>query len=184
MVVVFAFFMTLVALLVILYAVIFNVIVRMDDKCNEAWEAVDKHLRYRNDLVPDLVRTVRDCAKCESKTLDSITIAHSTLMGTKNHEKKIAASTELSNALYRLLISVDAYPNLKENATFQQLRVSITSNERNISEACMRYNDCVAEYNNIISTFPGVIVANTRFRRRLGFAFAELPMQEVLLAQA
>ena len=184
MVAVLVFSISLVALLVVLYAMIFNAIVRMDDKCNEAWEAVDKHLQYRNNLVPDLVRTVRNCAKCESKTLNAIISAHSTLMGTKNHEKKMAASTELSSALYRLLISVDAYPNLKENAAFQQLQSNMTSSERKINDACLHYNDCVDEYNNIISTFPGVIVANTRFRRRLSFTSAELPMQEALLMQA
>lgn len=172
-----AFSMTLVAFLVASYAVIFYAIVRIDDKCNEAWEAVDKHLQHRNGLMPDLVRTVRDCAKCDSKTLDAIMSAHSALMGTKNHDKKMAASTELSSALYRLLISVDAYPNLKENATFQQLQANITNNEHNLSNACLRYNNCVDEYNSIISTFPGVVVASTRFRRRLGFASAELPIQ-------
>lgn len=184
MVVVLAFFMTLIALLAVSYIAIFYGIARMDDKCNEAWEAVDKHLQDRNDLVPIFVKTVRDCAKCESKTLDAITSAHSDLMGTKNPDKKVAASTELSSALHRLLISVDAYPNLKENASFRQLQTSITDSERKISTACSHYNDYANEYNNIISTFPGVIVANTRFRRRLGFASAQPPIREVLLMQA
>lgn len=184
MVVVIAFFMALIALMVVSYIAIFYGIARMDDKCNEAWETVDKYLQQRNDLVPVLVKTVRDCAKCESKTLDAITSAHSDLMRAKNPDKKIAASTELSSALHRLLISVDAYPNLKENDSFRQLQTSITYSERKISTACSHYNDCADAYNNVISTFPGAIVANTRFRRRLGFASAQPPIREVLLMQA
>ena len=81
----------------------------------------------------------------------------------------MAASGELTNALGHLFAVAEAYPDLKANSNFAQLQADLTDTENKISYARMSFNDCVLEYNNAIETFPGNLVAGSKFKTRQGF---------------
>lgn len=169
----------IVVLLVVAYISIYNGIVRKDNRCENAWQTIDAQLQRRNDLIPNLVETVKGYAAHESETLAAITRARGAVSSAATPEAKMAASNELSGMISRLLVSVEAYPELKASANFQQLQADLTDTENKISYARMSFNDCVLEYNNAITTFPGNIIAGTRFLRREGFEVANESVREV-----
>lgn len=149
---------------------IYNGIVTKNNRCDNAWQTIDAQLQRRNDLIPNLVETVKGYATHESATLEAVTAARAAVAGAATPEAKMAASDELSGVLSRLLVAVEAYPDLKASANFQQLQTDLTDTENKISYARMSFNDCVLDYNNAITTFPGSLVAGSRFQTRYGFA--------------
>jgi LemA protein len=156
-------------LLVATYIITYNGIVRKDNRCDNAWQTIDAQLQRRNDLIPNLVETVKGYTKHEADTLQQITRARTSVSQASSPEAKMAASADLSGALSRLLVAVEAYPELKASANFRQLQTDLTDTENKISYARMSYNDCVLAYNNAITTFPGNIIAGAKFRKRQGF---------------
>ena len=163
--------------LAVCYVRIFNDIVTKDNRCDNAWQTIDAQLQRRNDLIPNLVETVKGYAAHEAGTLQAVTDARAKVAGAATPEAKMAASNELSGALSRLLVAVEAYPDLKANANFQQLQSELAETENKISYARMSFNDCVLAYNNAIETFPGSIIAGSRFRTRQGFVAEETARQ-------
>ncbi len=163
----------IVVLLVAIYISVYNGIVRKDNRCDNAWQTIDAQLQRRNDLIPNLVETVRGYAAHEAETLSAITKARGAVSSAQTPEAKMAASAKLSGELSRLLIAVEAYPELKASANFQQLQADLSDTEDKISYARMSYNDCVLEYNNAITTFPGSVIAGSKFRRRQGFEIVD-----------
>ncbi len=163
----------LLALCAVWFVTIYNGIVTKNNRCDNAWQTIDAQLQRRNDLIPNLVETVKGYASHESETLMAVTQARAAVAGATTPEAKMEASNELSGALGRLLVTLEAYPDLKANANFQQLQTDLTDTENKISYARMSYNDCVLEYNNAITTFPGSLVAGSRFAKRQGFVAAD-----------
>ena len=168
----------LVVILVIAYVSIYNGIVTKGNRCDNAWETIDAQLQRRNDLIPNLVSTVKGYAAHESETLQAVTEARAAVAGASTPEAKMEASNQLSGALSRLLVVAESYPDLKANANFQQLQTDLTDTENKISYARMSYNDCVLEYNNAVTTFPGNIVAGSRFPKRQGFKVTDETVRE------
>ena len=168
----------IVALLGVWYVNINNGIITKRNRCDNAWQTIDAQLQRRNDLIPNLVEVVKGYATHESETLMAVTNARAAVAGAATPEEKMAASEELSGALSRLLVTVEAYPELKANTNFQQLQSELADTENKISYARMSFNDCVLEYNNAIETFPGNIVAGSRFQRREGFVVADEAARE------
>jgi LemA protein len=160
-------------LLVATYIITYNGIVRKDNRCDNAWQTIDAQLQRRNDLIPNLVETVKGYTKHEAETLQQITRARTSVSQASSPEAKMAASADLSGALSRLLVAVEAYPELKASANFRQLQTDLTDTENKISYARMSYNDCVLAYNNAIQTFPGNIIAGSRYQTRQGFVVAD-----------
>jgi LemA protein len=165
--------LVLAAALAFLWVNINNGIVTKNNRCDNAWQTIDAQLQRRNDLIPNLVETVKGYASHESETLQAVTQARAAVAGAATPEQKMAASSELSSAISRLLVVAEAYPELKANANFQQLQADLTDTENRISYARMSYNDCVLEYNNAITTFPGNLVAGSRYQRRQGFVVTD-----------
>lgn len=162
----------IVALVVVLFFIwvsINNGIVQKNNKCDAAWQTIDAQLQRRNDLIPNLVETVKGYAAHESGTLSAVTQARAAVMSAKTPEDKMAASNVLSDTLKSLFAVSEAYPELKANANFQQLQSELSDTENKISYARMSFNDCVLEYNNAIETFPGNVVAGSKFKERQGF---------------
>ena len=166
------------ALVAVAYVTIYNGIVTKNNRCDNAWQTIDAQLQRRNDLIPNLVETVKGYATHESETLMAVTNARAAVAGAATPEDKMAASGELSHALSRLLAVAEAYPELKANANFQQLQGDLTDTENKISYARMSFNDCVLEYNNAITTFPGNLVAGSRFLKRQGFIVEDASVRE------
>ena len=159
----------IIVVLVVWFVSIYNGIVRKDNRCDNAWQTIDALLQRRNDLIPNLVETVKGYAAHESGTLSAVTQARAAVMSAKTPEDKMAASNVLSGTLKSLFAVSEAYPELKANANFQQLQSELSDTENKISYARMSFNDCVLEYNNAIETFPGNVVAGSKFKERQGF---------------
>ena len=155
--------------LVMVWISIYNGIVTADNKCDNAWQTIDAQLQRRNDLIPNLVETVKGYAAHESQTLEAVTAARAAVTEARSPEAKMEASNVLTDTLKSLFAVVEAYPDLKANANFQQLQSELSDTENRISYARMSFNDMVLEYNNAIETFPGSLVAGRRFRPRAGF---------------
>ena len=160
------------------FVTIYNGIVTKDNRCDNAWQTIDAQLQRRNDLIPNLVETVKGYAKHESGTLEAVTQARAAVANAKTPEDKMEASNVLSGTLKTLFAVSEAYPDLKDNANFQQLQGELSDTENKISYARQSFNDCVLEYNNAIETFPGNIVAGRKFKTRQGFEVTEASVRQ------
>lgn len=133
---------------------------------NAAWAQVDVVLQRRADLIPNLVETVKGIAVQEQIVFGDIAKARSALLGAHTPAEKIAANGQLDNALGRLLVVVENYPQLKSNENFLRLQDELAGTENRIAVERRRYNEAVQDYNTFISLFPNSLVASiTGFAR-------------------
>jgi LemA protein len=136
-----------------------NQLVTMDTDIKAKWAQVDNQLQRRNDLIPNLVETVKGFAAQEKSIMESIANARAKMAGAGSVQDRIAASNELSSALGRLLLVVENYPQLKSNVTFTRLMDELAGTENRLSVERKRYNDSVQVYNTTIRQFPDNIIA-------------------------
>ena len=149
---------------------IYNNMVTLRNRIDNAWQNIDTQLQRRNDLIPNLVETVKGYAAHEKETLDAVTSARNAAVSASTPDEKIAADNVLTGALRQLLAVAEAYPDLKANTNFSQLQSTLEDTENKISYARQSYNDCILRYNNAIQTFPGNIFAGIfQFKERTGF---------------
>jgi LemA protein len=135
------------------------------------WGQVQNQLQRRNDLIPNLVETVKGFAAQERDILTSIAASREKLAGARTPEDSIKAANEQSAALARLLVVVENYPNLKSDANFQRLMDELSGTENRIATERMRYNERVQEYNTLRRRFPANVTAKV-------FGFKEYPYYE------
>ena len=155
-----------VIVLLVFWAIsIHNNIIRASNRCDNAWAAIDTQLQRRNDLIPNLVNTVKGYATHESKTFEAVTSARAAVANAHTPEEKMQASATLSNALTNLFPVVENYPELKANQNFLELQAELTDTENRLSYARLSYNDVVMNYNNIIAVFPNNLLAGGRSPR-------------------
>lgn len=133
----------------------YNSMVTMKEQIDESWAQVDNQLKRRNDMIPNLVNTVKGYAKHEKEIFENIAEARSKLAGATSIPNKIEAAQQLQSALSRLLVVVERYPNLKADQTFNRLMDELSGTENRISVERMRYNRVVKQYNTTIKKFPG-----------------------------
>ena len=155
---------TLIVLAVIVVAAlwvmsIYNGLVSMRQRVNQAFADVDVQLRQRHDLVPNLVETVKGYAAHERGTLDEVVKARNAAVTAQGPEQKAAAENMLSGALRQLFALSEAYPDLKANANFQQLQAELTDIENKLAAARRFFNNAVQEYNTGIQQFPAALFA-------------------------
>lgn len=162
----------LLVVLVIAAIGLYNNLVKLRNRVDNAWSQMEVQLQRRADLIPNLVETVKGYAGHESKTLEAVTQARAAVMGAKTPDQKVEAEGALDGALGRLFAVAEAYPELKANGNFQQLQAQLAATEDKISYMRQSYNDCVMTYNTAIQTFPGVLLAGS-FQPRPSFAAAE-----------
>ena len=167
-------------LLLILIGVVFyiiggyNSLVKMDESVKTAWSQVENQLQRRNDLIPNLVNTVKGFAAQEKSIFENVANARAQLAGAANIGGKIKASNEMSGALGRLLAIVENYPQLKSDQNFRQLMDELAGTENRISVERMRYNETVKKYNQSIRVFPKNLIAGWfRFEKADLFEAAE-----------
>lgn len=157
--------------LVVLFAIVvlpllwllvtYNRFVRLRNHCTEAWSNVDTELKRRYDLIPNLVRTVQGYAAHERQVLEEVTrLRQRCVQETGSPQAQAAAENELVHALQRLLIRVEAYPDLKASRNFLELQQELANTEDRIQAARRFYNGNVRQNNNAIESFPGNIVAS------------------------
>jgi LemA protein len=137
----------------------YNTMVSEGEAVDAAWSEVQNQLQRRNDLIPNLVNTVKGFAAQEQKVLIGVTEARSRVAGASSPREAAAASNELSSALSRLLVVVERYPELKSDQNFIRLQDELAGTENRLAVARKRYNDAVRTYNTTIKRFPMNLVA-------------------------
>lgn len=141
----------------------YNKLQIMDEQVTANWAQVENQLKRRNDLIPNLVSTVKGYAKHENEVFTNIADARSKLAGSINNGDVKAvqqSNDELNSALSRLLVVVENYPTLKADKSFIGLQDELTGTENRIAVARRDYNESVKEINAIVRTFPTSVVAS------------------------
>ncbi|TBR14750.1 LemA family protein [bacterium] len=155
-------FAVVIGLIVIIgmsFASVYNGIVSKHETITEKWSQVENQLQRRNDLIPNLVNTVKGYAQHEKTLFEDITNARSQWAKASGPDDKIKAAASMDSALSRLLLVVENYPNLKADQTFLKLMDELSGTENRIAVERMRYNESVKEYNISVRTFPGNFIA-------------------------
>jgi LemA protein len=150
----------------------YNKFVSQEEAVKAQWAQVENQLQRRNDLIPNLVETVKGYAQHEASVYKDIADARSRLLAAKTPEESIAAANQQTSALGRLLAVVENYPNLKANEQFNRLMDELAGTENRLATERMRYNEKVQEYNTSRRQFPGNLTAKM-------FGFKEYPFFEV-----
>jgi LemA protein len=138
---------------------VYNGLVSMRQRVNQAYADVDVQLRQRHDLVPNLVETVKGYAAHERGTLDEVVKARNVAVAAQGPAQQAAAENMLSGALRQLFALSEAYPDLKANTNFQQLQAELTDLENKIAASRRFFNNAVQEYNTGIQRFPAALFA-------------------------
>ena len=149
----------------------YNKFVGQEEAVKAQWAQVQNQLQRRNDLIPNLVETVKGYASHEEGVFKDIAESRSRLLNAKSPDETIAAANAQTNALGRLLVVVENYPNLKANEQFNGLMDELSGTENRIATERMRYNEKVQEYNTSRRQFPANITAKM-------FSFKDYPFFE------
>ena len=153
-----------VVLLALVAIGMYNGLIRSRNRVREAWAGIDVQLKRRSSLVPNLVETVKGYAAHERETLDSVTEARARLDRAGSAPEAAQANNMLTQTLRTLFAVAENYPDLKAQASFQQLQEELSDLEAKIAYARQFYNQNVLEYNTKIETFPQAL-----FARSMGF---------------
>src|SRR5213593_4788887 len=146
----------------------YNTFVGQEEAIKSQWAQVENQLQRRNDLIPNLVETVKGYAQHEEGVFKEIADARSRLLAAKSPEETIQAANQQTSALGRLLAVVENYPNLKANEQFNRLMDELAGTENRLAVERMRYNERVQAYNTSRRQFPANLTAKM-------FGFKEYP---------
>jgi LemA protein len=147
----------------------YNTFVGQEEGIKAQWAQVENQLQRRNDLIPNLVETVKGVAQQEKDVFGQIADSRAKLAGAQTPEQTIQAANEQSSALARLLVVVENYPQLRSNEQFARLMDELSGTENRIAVERMRYNERVQAYNTSRRQFPSNITAGI-------FGFKEYPL--------
>jgi LemA protein len=137
----------------------YNRFVSQEEAIKAQWAQVENQLQRRNDLIPNLVETVKGYAQHEEGVFKEVADARSRLLAAKSPEETIAAANQQTSALGRLLAIAENYPQLKANEQFNRLMDELSGTENRIAVERMRYNERVQEYNTSRRQFPSNVTA-------------------------
>lgn len=164
--------LAIVVLLVLWLVSSYNGFVRLRNKSEEAFSAMDVSLKKRYDLIPNFVETVKGYAEHEQDTLQAVINARNMAMNANSPEQKIANDNALSGTLKSLFALTESYPDLKANQNFLSLQNQLSRIEEEIAGSRRYYNGVVNKYNTKTEMFPGNILASL-------FGFKRKPLYEV-----
>lgn len=182
-IIVFAIIAVIVVIAIAWPVSIYNRLVVLRNRFQNAYSQIDVQLKRRYDLIPNLVEVAKGYMAHERQTLEAVIAARNQAAaanaqaaaapGDPNAIRSLSgAETALTGALGRLFAVAEAYPNLKANEQMNQLTEELTSTENRVAFARQAYNDAVLTYNNARQVFPAVVIANS-------FGFREAPLFEV-----
>ena len=160
----------LIVLFVLWIIMIYNGLVALRQRVNQAFSDIDVQTKQRHDLIPNLVETVKGYAAHERGTLEAVVQARNAAVTAQagGVAAQAAAENVLSGAFRQLFALSEAYPDLKANQNFQQLQTELSDIENKIAAARRFFNNAVQEYNTGIQQFPAVLMAGA-----LGFTQKE-----------
>jgi LemA protein len=147
----------------------YNTFVGQEEAIKTQWAQVENQLQRRNDLIPNLVETVKGYAAHEEGVFKDIADARSRLLAAQTPDEKIAAANQQTSALGRLLAVAENYPQLRANEQFNRLMDELSGTENRIAVERMRYNEAVQRYNTSRRQFPANMTAKV-------FGFKEYPL--------
>jgi LemA protein len=149
-----------VIVVVVVWAIaVYNGLISMRQRVNQAFADVDVQLKQRHDLVPNLVETVKGYAAHERGTLDEVVKARNAAVSAQGTAQQAAAENMLSGALRQLFALSESYPDLKASTNFQQLQAELSDLENKIAASRRFFNNAVQEYNTGIQRFPAALFA-------------------------
>ena len=149
----------------LIVAGVYNRLVGLRQRANQAFADIDVQLQQRHDLIPNLVETVKGYATHERGTLEAVTAARAAAATAGSVEDKVRAENVLTGALRQLFAVAEAYPDLKANQNFLRLQDELGDVENKLAAARRFFNSAVGEYNAAIQQFPAVLIAGA-----MGFA--------------
>jgi LemA protein len=150
----------LVLLVAILLVVLYNRLVRLRNRAENAWAQVDVQLRRRYDLIPNLVETVKGYASHERTTFEEVTKARTAAQQAQTVQEQAKAENILTEAIGRLFAVAEQYPELRATENFQQLQSQLEDTEGKIAVSRQIYNDAVLTYDTALETVPTNIVGS------------------------
>jgi len=145
----------IIVIVIIFIIFLYNRIVSLNVRCDNAWASIDNQLKRRADLIPNLVEMTKGYAKYESETLEKIVSLRANSIS-----EKAKQSEEVSKSLTNLLAISENYPELKADKVFSNLQIELVGTEDKIAYARQFYNDTVQHFNTTIMMFPNNILAN------------------------
>ena len=149
----------IVVLLLLFFIALYNGLVRLRNRVDNAWSQIDVQLKRRHDLIPNLIETVKGYAAHEQGTFEKVVQARNAAISAQGPQEQAQAENVLSGALKSIFALAEAYPDLKANQNFLSLQEELTSTEDRISYARQFYNDSVLKYDNKLETFPSNTIA-------------------------
>jgi len=167
------------AVIIVFVVGIYNGLVSLRNRSENAWAQVDVQLRRRYDLIPNLVETVKGYAKHEKETFQNVTEARSKAINAGTVKEQGDAENMLSGALKSLFAVVESYPDLKANQNFLMMQEELAGTEGKIAYARQFYNDSVMKFNTKQQVFPSNVIANMfNFQEKEYFEIEEAAAKE------
>lgn len=159
---------------------IYNRLIILRNRIENAWSQIDVQLKRRYDLIPNLIETVKGYAAHERQVFQKVTEARTKAISASGVGKQAEAENFLTSTLKTLFAVAEAYPELKANENFMMLQEELSGTESKIAYARQFYNDSVMNYNTAIESFPTSLIASTfSFRGREYFEIEEKSREPV-----
>ena len=169
----------IIVLILIILGVIYNSLVTLRVRVDEAWSDITVQLKRRMDLIPNLIETVKGYAKHEKGVFEAVTEARANMLSAKGVKETAAADNQFEGALKSLFAVSEAYPDLKANQNFIELQQELVDTEDKIQASRRFYNGGVRDLNTKIQTFPSNIVASMfNFTKREFFELSEAEQKQ------
>jgi LemA protein len=158
----------------------YNKLVQKSTEVDRSFAEVDNSLQRRNDLIPNLVATVKGIAAQEQVVFGEIANARAAMAGARTPEQKFAAGQQMDGTLGRLLVVVENYPQLKSSESFLKLQDELAGTENRLSVVRTRYNEAAREYNVLVKSFPTSLFAGMfGYRERTYYQLTSESAREV-----
>ncbi len=170
----------IVAVILVVLVAIYNGLVKSRVRVEEAWSDITVQLKRRNDLIPNLVNTVKGYAKHEKQVFEDVTKARTAVMDAKGPADTAKADNMFEGALKSLFAVAEAYPDLKANENFKQLQDELVDTEDKIQASRRFYNGSVRDLNTKIQTFPTSVLAGMfDFKQREFYEVGEAESKKI-----
>ena len=172
----FIIILIIVAVLAFFVVGAYNTLVKSRMQTQEAWSQIDVQLKRRNDLIPNLLETVKGYGKYEQATLEKVTQLRNQVASAASPAEAMQASDALSRQISGIFAVAESYPDLKANTNYLKLQEELTNTENKIAYSRQLFNSSAAVYNQKLLTFPSNVVAKMHHFTKVNYL--EIPAEE------